>query len=54
MEWSNISIIHNKPIIKCKKKKKVLTEEEIGNADFDIFAPIDEEFSMLENMKIVN
>ena len=37
--------IHNKPIIKRKKKKRVLTEEEIGNSNFDVYTPIDEEYS---------
>ena len=37
--------IYNKQIIKRKKKKKVLTEEEIGNHDFDVYTPINEEYS---------
>jgi hypothetical protein len=37
--------IHNKPIIKRKKKKRALTEEEIGNSNFDVYTPIDEEYS---------
>ena len=46
-KWQEIEekFIQNKPIIKCKKKKKVLTEEEIGNFNFDIYTPIDEEYS---------
>ena len=46
-KWHEIEekFIHNKPIIKRKKKKKVLTEEEIGNYDFDIYEPIDDEYS---------
>ena len=46
-KWNDViyKFIHNKPIIKRKKKKKVLIEEEIGNANFDIYSPIDEEYS---------
>ena len=46
-KWHEIKykFIYNKPIIKRKKKKRALTEEEIGNYDFDVFAPIDEEYS---------
>ena len=46
-KWHEIEekFIQNKPIIKRKKKKKVLTEEEIGNFNFDIYSPIDDEYS---------
>ena len=46
-KWNEISykFIHNKPIIKSKKKKNILTEEEIGNLNFDINSLIDEEYS---------
>ena len=46
-KWHEVEykFIHNKPIIKRKKKKKVLTEEEIGNSGFDMYEKIDEEFS---------
>ena len=46
-KWNEVldKFIYNKPIIKRKKKKKILTEEEIGNSDFDIYSPIDEEYA---------
>ena len=46
-KWNELveKFIYNKQIIKRKKKKKVLTEEEIGNKNFDINTPIDEEYS---------
>ena len=45
-KWHEIKykFIYNKPIIKKKKKKRVLTEEEIGNYNFDVFTPINEEY----------
>ena len=46
-KWNEVidKFIHNKPVVKRKKKKKVLTEEEIGNLNFDLNSPIDEEYS---------
>lgn len=45
--WNELAekFIYNKQIIKRKKKKKVLSEEEIGNYNFDINVPIDEKYS---------
>jgi tRNA(Met) C34 N-acetyltransferase TmcA len=42
-KWNKIidKFIHNKPAVKRKKKKKVLTEEEIGNLNFDSNSPLD-------------
>ena len=47
-KWNEIidNFIHNKPVIKRKKKKKVLTDEEIGNLNFDLNSPMDEEYSI--------
>ena len=46
-KWHEIEykFIHNKSIIKRKKKKKILTEEEIGNSGFDMYEKIDEEYA---------
>ena len=45
--WNNISynFIHNINIVKQKKIAKILTEEENGNNNFNIFSPIDEKYS---------
>ena len=47
-KWNEVidKFIHNKPVVKRKKKKKVLTEEEIGNLNFDLNSPMDEEYSI--------
>ena len=51
-KWNEVvdKFIHKKPVIKRKKKKKVLTEEEIGNLNFDLNSPIDEDIGLAINM----
>ncbi len=45
--WNKISynFIHNKNIVKRKKQKKVIIEEEKGNLNFNVYGKIDEKYS---------